>query len=249
MRIRPFQLALLSVLLLLGAPAASQAVVARDPNPCLGPQRARLLCPRLTISKPADIFFDERPNGRVRLRATSSINSVGLGPVELRGHRTGPNTMSAVQRIYRRGGGHVTVRTGARLGFKSIPGQYRYWKLRNAAHLEIWSVDRKGRARERVRRSPKLLYCLRDLQRRFPRARSPRTPHYPGCSQNKNRRRITLGTSVGWSDVYPSTYHEQFVDVTGLHGRFRYVMVADPTGVLYTSDPSPARSSRLVRIP
>ena len=247
MSLRPLQLLVLAASLVV--PAASQAAVVRDPNPCLGPRRAVLLCPRLTISKPADIRFDERPNGRVLLRATSSINSVGLGPVELRGHRTGPNTMRAVQRIYRRGGGHVTVRTGARLGFKSIPGQYRYWKLRDAAHLEIWSVDRRGRRVKRVRRSPKLLYCLRDLQRRFPSARSPRRPHYPACSQDKHRRRVTLGTSVGWSDVYPSTYHEQYVDVTGLHGRFRYELVADPTGVIYTSDARPPRSSRLVRIP
>ena len=239
----------LALAALIAGPAAAAAP--RDPNPCLDAQARRLLmCPRLTISRPSNIYLDRSTRrGRVLLRATSSLNSVGRGPIEFRGHRTGPNSMSAVQRIYRRGGGHVTLRTGAHLGFKSIPGQYRYWKLRDAAHFELWSIDARGRKLQRVRRGPKLYYCLRDLQRRFPFARSPRLPHYPRCSQNARARRLTLGTSVGWSDIYPSTYYEQWIDVTGLHGRFRYVMVADPTGVIYTSDERPAQASRLVRIP
>lgn len=220
-----------------------------DPNPCLGPLRRKLLCPRLTIDRPSSMYLDRRPNGRRVLRATSSLNSVGLGPIELHGRRSGPNTMNATQRIYRRGGGHITVRTGARLGFKSIPGQYRYWKLLDAARFELWSVDARGRPVERVRVGPKQYYCVRDLRRTRPSARSPVAPWYPGCSQNRDIRRVTLGTSVGWSDIYPATYHEQWIDVTGLHGRFRYVLIADPTGVIYTTQRKPARASRLVRIP
>jgi hypothetical protein len=228
----------------------SKRPLPRDPNPCLDPvRRADLLCPRLTITKPYSMYLDRRPGGRRLLRATSSLNSVGLGPVELHGYRTGPNTMHATQRIYRRNGGHIKVRTGARLGFKSIPGQYRYWKLRDAARFELWSVDRRGRPVKRVRVGPKHYYCVRDLSRTHPSLRSPLQAHYPGCSQQRSARHVTLGTSVGWSDIYPATYNEQWIDVTGLHGRFRYVLIADPTGVIYTSQSRPARASRLVRIP
>ncbi|MDX6551756.1 MAG: hypothetical protein QOH74_244, partial [Gaiellales bacterium] len=124
-------------------PLAS-AAVQRDPNPCVGPDAVNLLCPTLTISKPADMYF-ERRRGRLVLRATSSLNSVGAGPIELHGLRHGAYTMIAKQRIYKRAGGYITVRTGARLGFKSVPGQYRYWKLLNAASFELWSVDSNGR--------------------------------------------------------------------------------------------------------
>jgi hypothetical protein len=232
-----------------GAWPATPAAVTRDPNPCLGPEARQLLCPRLTISRPADMYFERRPSGRLVLRATSSLNSVGRGPIEMHGLRSGPSTMNAKQRIFRATGGWVNVRTGARLGFKSIPGQYRYWKLRDAARFELWSVDASGRRVKRVRVGPKQYYCLRDLQRRNPRAGSPVVPHYPRCSQYTNARRVTLGTSVGWSDVYPSTYHEQWIDVTGLHGLFRYVLIADPTGAIYTTNPKPPSASRLVRIP
>jgi hypothetical protein len=222
---------------------------ARDPNPCLGAQAKRLLCPRLTISKPQAMYFDRRPSGHLVLRSTSSLNSVGKGPVELHGRRTGRLTMRATQRIYRRGGGHVKVNTGARLGFKAVPGQYRYWKLRNAARFELWSVDSRNHPIRRVRTGPKHYYCLRDLQRTHPSKHSPGRFHYPRCSQNFHARSVTLGTSVGWSDIYPATYNEQWIDVTGLHGRFLYVLIADPTGAIYTTNRAPARSSRLVRIP
>jgi hypothetical protein len=242
-------IALVTVAAAVHAQPVSSAPIKKDANPCLG-NPAELLCPTLTISPPSAMYFERRNSGRLVLRATSSLNSRGSGPVELRGRRTGPNTMSAVQRIYKRGGGHVTVRTGARLGFKSIPGQYRYWKLLNAARFELWSVDSRGRSVKRVRTGPKLYYCLRDLQRTRPMARSPRTYHYPACSQDLHKRRLTLGTSVGWSDIYPATYHEQWIDVTGLHGRYRFVMIADPTDVIYTTnDGKQIRSSRLVKIP
>ena len=231
-----------------GAQPVSSATV-KDANPCLD-DPAELLCPTLTISKPSSMYFERRSSGRLVLRATSSLNSRGKGPVELHGRRRGPNTMAATQRIYKRGGGYVTVRTGARLGFKSIPGQYRYWKLLNAARFELWSVDSRGRSVKRVRTGPKLYYCLRDLVRTRPMARSPRFRHYPGCSQDIRKRRLTLGTSVGWSDIYPATYHEQWIDVTGLHGRYRFVMIADPTDVIYTTnDGAPIRASRIVKIP
>ena len=34
---------------------------------------------------------------------------------------------------------------------------------------------------------------------------------------------MTLGTSVGWADVYPSTYPDNWIDVTGLRGCFAVV--------------------------
>src|SRR3954451_16459417 len=172
------------------AQPVSSATVKKDANPCMGPDKAGLLCPTLTISKPSGMYYERRSSGRLVLRATSSLNSRGTGPIELRGTRKGPNTMTAVQRIYKRGGGWVKVRTGARLGFKSIPGQYRYWKLLNAARFELWSVDRHGQPVKRVRTGPKQYYCLRDLRRTHPLPRSPRTFHYPGCSQNPNARTV-----------------------------------------------------------
>jgi hypothetical protein len=213
--------------------------------------RPRLRCPDLRMARPSDLWLDRRTRrGRALLRARNSIDSVGRGPVEVRGRRSGALEMKTSQRIYRRGGGHVDVRTGGELYFYFIPGQGRYWKYADPARFELWRLDRRGRRVARVRRGPKQHYCLRDLQRRHPRLRgSPRSPVYPACSQDGRRRRVTLGTSVGWSDVYPSGYHEQWIDVTGLSGCFAYRHIADPRNTIRESNERNNVADRIVRLP
>jgi hypothetical protein len=224
---------------------------ALDKNPCLKRATAReLRCPDLEMAPPDNLFLTRTRSGRLRLHAGNSINSVGDGPAELRGRRASRWTMDAKQVIYRKGGGHVKLKTGARLVFKAIPGQYRYWKYFRAARFELWKLDKDGRRKKRVEVGPKVSYCLRDLQHRNPQLPgSPRKFHYPGCSQDFDRQRVTLGTSVGWSDVYPSTYHEQWINVNGRRGCFAYVHVADPKNHIYESDEDNNEGETIVRLP
>jgi hypothetical protein len=247
----PTRIAALALIALAVGPQAAPGAERRDRNPCLDPAKARrLLCPDLEMSPPFNMFLSRTRSGRLRLHAANSIDSVGLGPAELRGRRDGRWTMAARQVIYRRDGTKRWLDTGARLGFKAIPGQYRYWKYVHAAKFELWRLGRRGRRLERARVGPKVSYCLRDLQRRNPQLpRSPRRFRYPGCSQDFDRRRVTLGTSVGWSDVYPSTYHEQHLNVTGLRGCFAYVHIADPKNGIYESNERNNEGETIVRLP
>ncbi|MDP8943891.1 MAG: lysyl oxidase family protein, partial [Actinomycetota bacterium] len=237
-----------------GILAAAPAAVGQVPgglNPCLGPLAAELLCPDLVMRPPYDLRIDRRTRpGRVLLRAANSIDSVGVGPAELRGRRDGPRTMAARQRILRRDGTRLTVSTGARLYFKAIPGQGHYWKFHHAARFELWSLDANGARARLVRTGPKVSYCLRDLVRRNPRLRrSPRRRVYPACNRRAGQRRVTLGTSVGWSDVYPASYHEQWVDVTGLRGRFSLVHLADPRNGIWELDERNNSSETILVLP
>ena len=219
-------------------------------NPCLGPAATGLLCPDLVMRPPSDLTLDRRTSpGRLLLRAANSIDNVGAGPVELRGRRDGRATMSVKQRIQRVGGGRLTLATRARLLFYPIPGQNRYWKVRQAARFELWSLDADGNRARLVRTGPKLHYCFRDLERRNPSRRSPRRRVYPACDQSPRTRAVTLGTSVGWSDVYPDSYHEQWIDVTGLRGRFAFAHVADPGDGIFESREDNNRSQTLVTLP
>ena len=223
-----------------------------DRNPCLDREtRSRLFCPDLQMSPPeGPLFVSRSKSGRVRLHAGNSINSLGAGPAELRGRRATRWTMNARQAIYRRGGGVRMLDTGARLGFKAIPGQYRYWKFIHAAKFELWRLDKRGRRVELARTGPKISYCLRDLQRRYPdQPNSPSAFHYPACSQDFTIRRVTLGTSVGWSDVYPSTYHEQWIYVDRLKGCFAFRHVADPKNGIYESNERNNVGERIIRLP
>jgi hypothetical protein len=227
----------------------SQAA-AKPENPCHGPEAHHLLCPNLRIGPPSEIYA-QYAGGRVLLRATSDVRSRGRGPMELRGTRNGFKSMRVNQRIYRVGGGHIDVRTDASLHFTDVGYQFggSYWKVHQLARFELRRAKSNGEMGKVVRIGPKLNYCLRDLERTRPGARSPATFHYPGCNQNPYETHDVLGTSVGWSDIYPSDYDKQFVNATGLHGCFAFVMTVDPQELLFESNEDDNTSRRLLRLP
>jgi Lysyl oxidase len=235
--------------LCLGLATASTATGAVE-DPCAGPEATHLLCPDLRIGPPSDLYL-QHSGGRTLLRATSDVRSRGLGPMELRGNRNGPRSMRVHQRIYRKGGGHIDVPTRASLHFTNVGAYFggSYWKVHQLARFDLWSVDGHRRLLHRVRSGPKLNYCLRDLERTRPGKRSPSHFHYPGCNQDPYQDSITLGTSVGWSDIYPADYDKQWIPVGGLRGCFAFVMTVDPSGLLYESNENDNTSRRLVRLP
>jgi Lysyl oxidase len=232
------------------AASAAGAVAPVGESPCAGPEAKTLLCPNLRIAPPREIYVD-RAGGRTRLHATSDVRSRGRGPIELRGTRSGWHSMRTRQRIYRAGGGHIDVPTQATLHFTDVGAYFggSYWKVHQLARFELWSIDGQHRLLHRVRVGPKLNYCLRDLERTRAGKRSPRNRHYPGCNQNAYEDHVTLGTSVGWSDIYPADYDKQWIGVGGLHGCFAFVMKVDPNSLLFESNENDNSSRRLVHLP
>ena len=231
-----------------GAPAGRVQI---DANPCIAPEAQQLRCPDLVMRRPYGLETDRRSQrGRTLLRAGNVIDSVGSGPAELRGVRTSSLFMRAYQRIYARNGGRIDVNTGARLQFKFAHQQRYWWKFRDAARFELWRVDGSGRRVRRVRTGPKVAYCLRDLTHtRAGLAGSPRRRVYPACNTDPNRERVALGTSIGWADVYPPSYPEQWIDVTGLRGCFAYVHIADPENGVYEANEDNNEAQMIVRLP
>jgi hypothetical protein len=222
-----------------------------DDNPCIGGAANGLRCPDMVMRRPWSLYLDKLTRrGRVLLRAGNVIDSIGAGPVELHGVRYSRYYMHARQRIYKRGGGRIVVRTGARLRLKFAHLARYWWKFFDAARFELWELDAEGQRTVRVRTGPKVSYCLRDLTHTRPGLRrSPYLPVYPACSTNPLRRQVTIGTSVGWADIYPPSYPEQWIDVTGLRGCFAYVHIADPANGVYESNEDNNEAQVIVRLP
>jgi Lysyl oxidase len=235
---------------------AGSASAATPKNPCQEPGSGHLLCPDLRVGTAEDLYV-ERSGGRygygggTLLHAGNHIRSRGRGPMELRGRRYKRNWMRANQAIYRAGGGVEIFRTEAKLHFYSVGYEYggSYWKVHNPLSMEIWSLDSKRRPLRQVRRGPKVFYCFRDLERTRAMRRSPRSRVYPACNQDPGRKRVRLGTSVGWSDIYPSDYDRQWVNVSGLRGCFAFVMRVDPENLLFEEHEGNNRSVRVIRLP
>ncbi|MCW2982546.1 MAG: hypothetical protein JWR63_116 [Conexibacter sp.] len=236
------------------APAAGQAPVPPpDTNPC-NDVVLQLKCPDLRMAPPTDLRV--RKVGKVvRLLATNRIVNVGSGPLELRARHTGnPKTSGyrfaeATQVIRNRAGAPVFFPMAGSVYWKAIPGQGHYWKFWRAARFELWSLNPDGSRAKLQRTGPKLSYCLRDLRRVRSWKRSPRRRVYPACSQSFGRRELRLGVSPGWADIYPSTYHENWISVTGLRGCFAFVHRADPLGDLVEQHEDNNIGERVIRLP
>ena len=212
-------------------------------------EELRLLCPDLEMRPPFDLERARSGGGTPILQAANSIDSVGRGPASLRGKRSGRLSMDAKQVVWDRDPGKSLIDTGAKLAFKRVPGQGRYWKFRDAARFELWGLDDEGNRTRRVEVGPKQVYCLRDLDHTHPgMKRSPNRRFFPSCNQNPGKKRVTLGTSVGWSDVYPHTYHQNFIELDDVPegGCYAYVHIADPRNGISELDESNNEASTVV---
>jgi Lysyl oxidase len=250
---KPFSLlcAVGACLALTQVPVASAA-----DNPCEGAEARQLLCPDLKVGPAADLYVEHSGGGYgygggALLHAGNDIRSRGRGPMELRGRLYKRNWMKANQAIHRVGGGVEIFRTDAKLHFYSVGYEWggSYWKVHDPLSMEIWSLDSGRQPLQRVRKGPKVFYCFRDLERTRAMRRSPGHPIYPACSQDPGREWIRLGTSVGWSDIYPSTYDRQWVNVSGLRGCFAFVMRVDPHNYFFEEHEGNNRSVRRIRLP
>lgn len=235
----------------LGVAAPRQAPAPDPDNPCTGAAGVPLNCPDLMMRRPFGLELERTP-GRVLLHAGNSIENVGDGPASLRGRRMVPGSkfMEADQLIRRPNGGTLRVDTPGRLEYKFGHLGRHYWKFRGAARFELFALDGEGTRTTVVRTGPKVAYCLRDLEKTRPSLEhTPKREVYPACSTNRSRKAVTLGTSVGWSDTYPPSYPEQWIDVTGLRGCFAYVHTADPGNAIWESDESNNVAQVIVKLP
>ena len=220
-----------------------------DTNPCNDPL-LQLRCPDLRMEPPGDLHVRRVGGGRVRLLATNHIVNVGQGPLELRGDRTQrPAFAKAYQVVYDRSGREVYFPEAGYIYWKAIPGQGHYWKYYRAARFELWTIHPDGSRAALVRTGPKLSYCFRDLRRVRSYPRTPRGRVYPACSQVYGRQSLRLGVSPGWADIYPSTYHENWIAINGLRGCFAFVHRADPTGELVEEHEDNNVGQRIVQLP
>ena len=73
---------------------------------------------------------------------------------------------------------------------------------------------------------------------------------YPACNQTPTQREVTLGTSIGWADIYPNDYPGNFVEIGGLPGGCYVVLHrVDPEQHVVELSESNNVSAKVVRLP
>jgi hypothetical protein len=218
-------------------------------TPCQDPALA-LRCPDLVMAPPSHLRVERTPAGRDLLRMENRIVNIGQAPAEFFGQRVGAREMHARQVIVDGAGVRRRVETGAELYYTSVPTRGGdYWKFENAARFELWALGPDGRRTGLVRTGPKLNYCLRDLERVRTWVRVPRKRVFGACNQSTAKLEVTVGTSVGWADIYPASYPQNWVEVTGLQGCFVVLHRVDPEHHVLETSESNNVSAKTVRLP
>jgi hypothetical protein len=223
-------------------------------NPCDDPF-LHLECPDLRMAPPSNLHV-VKAGRRLRLEAENRIVNVGAGPLELRANHFGnPRSdgyrFASATQVVRRSGGRPALffPLAGYMYWKPIPGQGHYWKYYRAARFELWTLNPDGTRHTLQRTGPKLTYCFRDLKRVRDYARTPEQRVYPACSQTFGRKELRLGVSPGWADIYPATYHENWISITGLKGCFAFVHRADPLNDLIEEREDNNIGERVIRLP
>ena len=201
-------------------------------NPCAGPERQAPALPR-----PAD-----RPAERnVRLRPTAArccctrpptSRSRGRGPMELHGQRNGPETMRVdAADLQAPAAATSPCAPAPRLHFTDVGAYFggSYWKVHQLARFELRRVAARRRARPGGADEPEAeLLPARPRADPARAALARRRATTPAATRTRASSRDTLGTSVGWSDIYPADYDKQYIDVSGLRGCFAFAMTGRP---------------------
>lgn len=184
------------------------------------------LLPDLDQRAPADIAVLPL-DGAWRLGFASATDNIGDGPLWLRGTRATPSELRADQIVTLRGGGRRVVRGVGRMRYEPHTPHF-HWHLKGFVRYELRAAtDHRLLVRDR-----KSGFCLIDRwSRALTRVPDVRPPRFTSnCGERRPGIRVVeLGSSRGYSDVYPAFYHGQDINLTGVpDGRYVLVHRANP---------------------
>jgi hypothetical protein len=210
-------------------------------------QRKDELLPDLDPRAPASLSVSTS-RGRELLGFTSAVDSVGRGPMWLRGRRTSVRTplMEARQLVSVRNGGFRVYRRAGSMRYTFSP-THIHWHILDFVRYEL----RRASDFKLVVRDYKTGFCLGDHYGHAGHRVRVMPPRFNGnCGQGRpDLLEVEQGNSVGYTDRYPSYYHGQYVELTRAPAGL-YVLVhrANPRRLLRELDYENNASSVLIRL-
>jgi len=207
------------------------------------------------MAPPSHLSIARSPSGAASSCGwrTGSSQSA-LGPAELFGQRISLSEMRAARQVIADGTGkRRRIATGAELYFKSVPsrgGLVLEVQGRGSLRAVGGRPDRAPHAAG-ARRGPSTTTACATCRRVRFTAKRPAPPVLralqPGARPSAT---VTLGTSVGWADVYPSTYSGQLDRRHGAGGLLRRRAARRSRAPTSSSPTRPTNvSSTIVRLP
>ena len=118
------------------------------------------------------------------------------------------------------------------VGTKYAGDGHSHWHIKDVVQYTLTFLDDES---ERTRRANKIGFCIDGNVRRADRPGRPVRPEClrEGCGRQPSKK-LRMGLSVGWGDLYVWTLPGQYVSMTGLPaGDYRLLGTANPDGIFY----------------
>jgi hypothetical protein len=206
---------------LVSTPSATSVTVRPEP-------RVVQLLPDFEQRPPTDLSITTIIRGERRhhlLGFDSATDNIGLGPVAINARR------SSRRVPFMRASQVVRLATRGRQTFPRV-GVLRYVYSSSHSHWHVMGFQRyelrRASSHALLLRDRKSGFCLADHYAHAPGrfAQEPRGPVFTGyCEQGRpEAMSVHQGTSVGYTDRYPSHFHGQSLDLTGVKAG-TYVLV------------------------
>jgi hypothetical protein len=173
-------------------------------------------------------------NGVKELKFPTVTANVGVGPFEINGTRSSSTstTWTVTQKIYNDANGSRVVTASGATFFWGGDG-HNHWHIKD---LDQFVLRDKGDT-QNLRYGEKHGFCFEDNTeyRDWPQSRhngAPANPVYvppKACGVGATTATsVQEGLSVGWSDTYPSTLPDQYINITGIpDGEYKVRVTAD----------------------
>ena len=172
----------------------------------------------------ADYFVNREPDGRRFLRFSAGVTNIGQGPLEFQGiSKKASSTLPEFQVFYFPKSGSTSTLVGQCV----YDADNLLWDVFHIAEYRLRDLNG-----NQVGTAQKASFCVADDYRLTPPVPgSPTMPRYRTCPHGSRLKKIKVGLSVGWSDVYAWPRAGQFVDVTNIpSGSYLLEMEANPEG-------------------
>ena len=173
------------------------------------------LLPNL-VMEPLDDWVIEQAEGQRRLRVTTIMDNVGVGPFELRASRTTLDelTMPIDQIVFTGQGGFTRLPTDVLAQYAG--DGHDHWHARGVVSMALSPVADPTS----VTAGDKIAFCFFDNLSSNPDLAGAPEDHYYSITWcgTPEVYSVRMGLSVGWGDMYSWSFAYQWVDITGLLG-------------------------------
>ena len=189
--------------------AAAGAARRAARTPASGRGRSTSSAPTCGSATPSEMYVSSYDGQDAPARDLRRARAAAAGRWRCTAQRDGPKKMRVTQRIYKVGGGHITVRTDASLHFTDV-GEYfggSYWKVHQLARFELRKVLPDGGLGPVAADEPEAeLLPARPRPHPARAGAPPLSAHYPGCNQDPTSAATSSAPrSAGRTSTPPTT--------------------------------------------